>query len=303
MLEFLNGFDFWFLHLAQSLSSLLLDLFFKYATYLGNPIVWMLFSAYIYWKGKANDSFFFMNNVVFSTTVTGLAKPVIGRLRPDPEIFRVVNPDIFSKFSFPSGHATMIGSVLGYYHKWIAGYKKLLLVAIAIIVMYSRLYLGAHFLTDVLGGIILGFAIGKVNFYFRKTWVKHNFRLGRLKDEITLVIIIFFSIAALLFFSSLPLVAALLGYYTGFFYIKEMQLKFKPMRRRKMLVKQAIGFAILAGIMLSSGHPINDYTAYDARVFMVFFLAGLWVTAIWPLIWEGFFSGTIHKVKILVGSK
>lgn len=64
-------------------------------------------------------------------------------------------------FSFPSGHAATsfaAATVLSYFDKkrWWIYY------VVAVLVSYSRIYLGCHYATDVAGGAILGFIIAKL---------------------------------------------------------------------------------------------------------------------------------------------
>jgi membrane-associated phospholipid phosphatase len=63
-------------------------------------------------------------------------------------------------FSFPSGHALIV-SIGAFYtlatcrRRWVAGF----LTVEAAVVCFSRVYVGAHYPTDVVGGVALGAAI------------------------------------------------------------------------------------------------------------------------------------------------
>lgn len=87
-------------------------------------------------------------------------KWVIGRPRPfifmpDANLFAIEK-----SFSFPSNHAAsafMAATILSeFFGSWRAG-----LFFVAALVGYSRVYLGVHFLSDVLAGAIIGILIGR----------------------------------------------------------------------------------------------------------------------------------------------
>jgi len=82
--------------------------------------------------------------------------------RPRPFIF-MPDANIFSidkSFSFPSNHAAnafMAATILSeFFGSWRVG-----LFFVAALVGYSRVYLGVHFLTDVVAGAIVGILIGR----------------------------------------------------------------------------------------------------------------------------------------------
>ena len=90
-----------------------------------------------------------------------IVKPAVGRARP-PAALQVGGPDLGN--AFPSGHATQ---TIGFYGMlaavliiWYAPRHRVPFVIgaalVTIVVGASRLYLGVHWLTDVLGGYALG---------------------------------------------------------------------------------------------------------------------------------------------------
>ena len=106
--------------------------------------------------------------IIFSFAVAGVTgdilKEVFNRARPivkyANDIICLSNPNTPS---FPSGHATKsVGLVLPFL--FFAGYKglfhsfvKVILLFLALMVCFARIFLGAHYLSDVLSGIGLVF--------------------------------------------------------------------------------------------------------------------------------------------------
>jgi undecaprenyl-diphosphatase len=91
-------------------------------------------------------------------------KPLVGRIRPcnalPPESVRLLVGGSHA-FSFPSAHASnsfAMATVVAW------RFPKFALVAffVAVLVAYSRVYVGVHYPFDVLAGALLGLLIGKV---------------------------------------------------------------------------------------------------------------------------------------------
>lgn len=121
--------------------------------------------------------FFILLFVACDQVSSGLFKPFFGRLRPThhPDFMNVVdmvNNYRGGRFGFISGHATNSFG-LAVFLSLLFKNRRLTVVALtwATINSYSRIYLGVHFISDIVGGIIVGSLIGIIIYqlysYFR----------------------------------------------------------------------------------------------------------------------------------------
>lgn len=107
-----------------------------------------------------------------TTLVANTVKVLVSRTRPEMLLWL----DPFLSFSFPSGHATATMALFGFLavaasRLIAAGSLRTLAVGASILVIVlvgaSRILLGAHFLSDVIGGWLLGLTFVALVFSIR----------------------------------------------------------------------------------------------------------------------------------------
>ena len=151
-----------------------LTTFFKLVTSVIDPlgiIIWVsalvLFFLYKKWKLEAA---LLAGNLVLHGILIKLIKFVYQRSRPS--ITHLVEE---GGYSFPSGHSMATAIVLGtliiivqqrVQNQHIKRLVQALLLLYIFTVMASRVYLGVHYPTDVIGGVLMGLAILNIEFPF-----------------------------------------------------------------------------------------------------------------------------------------
>lgn len=96
--------------------------------------------------------------------VAKFIKSIVERGRPEAllDSLRLFNDNQFGGYGFPSGHSTLVAACITViYFQVERKYRKYLLLAVFLVGL-SRMYLGAHFPLDVIGGWALGAIIGSV---------------------------------------------------------------------------------------------------------------------------------------------
>ncbi len=130
--------------------------FMKFMSRMGDGLVWfilcVIFLAIDIYSGLAL-TITSITQVLLQTII----KHIFSRQRPFvkfEDISNVIAPP--DKFSFPSGHtAGAFGIVFVFYYFYPVLFIPMLIIASFI--AFSRIYLGLHYPSDVLAGVVLGF--------------------------------------------------------------------------------------------------------------------------------------------------
>jgi undecaprenyl-diphosphatase len=139
--------------------------------------------TYVWQRYERRRAWLFFLGIALTIAMADLSssagvKKTVRRLRPcnDPEVSAQVTlriPSCGSGFSFTSSHAAnhfafavFVGTLLR--RRW-PRWRRFLLVWAAV-VAYAQVYVGVHYVSDVVGGALLGTLIGRIT---AAVWWKH----------------------------------------------------------------------------------------------------------------------------------
>ena len=103
-----------------------------------------------------------ISNLVIITAINQILKRIVQR--PRPTEYRIIEE---TGYSFPSGHSMVSMAFYGYFIYLIYKYinnkhlKRTLIILLSVLICIigvSRIYLGVHYTSDVLGGFLISFA-------------------------------------------------------------------------------------------------------------------------------------------------
>lgn len=146
--------------ILRTLTSDIVTIFFISITQLGSLFGILIVTAgvFLFNRKLALTCLF---TALFTQGLNQVLKVIIQR--PRPEVMTFIHE---SNYSFPSGHAMAVtclyGMLIYYFYHSNFKYRKLLIaisVVIITLVSLSRIYLGVHYFSDIIGGILLSISL------------------------------------------------------------------------------------------------------------------------------------------------
>ena len=287
----------------------LVDKLFVYISFLGEAYLFIVVAVMIYWLFEKKWAYKFITAFLASTVVVSVMKVLIKRPRPyqastDIESIGTPAHEAYGtqSYAFPSGHSNAAASIsVGVMKQTKNLFVWILMILNIILVPFSRLYLGQHYLSDVLAGLLIGI-ISVLLIYKLFDYIKNEEFVGLILLPFILCgvyLLVHFKMYNKEMFQA----AGAFGAFAIGYFIEKRFIKYEPKEDKwwKQLVKLVIGLAVVFGLqqglkyvlpyeVVSEGAdiPLMNFVWDGIRYFII---------AIWATV------GAMGLFKLMFGKK
>lgn len=253
------GFEIDIIKWLQEHRSTFLDRIFEYITMFGEETIIILVLGLVYWSINKGIGKRLAVIIFISMGINSVAKVFIGRLRPFQADIAIENlrPETSQSYSMPSGHTQSSSTLFfGLANIFKKKYLWIFAIIISLLVGLSRMYIGVHYLSDVIVGGILGLLMA---IYLDK-WlqkVKKPSRIYFILSIISIIIIITMLMIQIIksdtghaLYIELESISKMLGTLFGFGIGVLYEEKYIQFKNHDHLLKNIIRFVIGIAIIM-----------------------------------------------------
>jgi len=292
------------LRLIEGIRTPFLDTLFELITMLGEEMILILVFCLLFWC--INKRMAYVMGIVFF--VSGLAvqgAKVIFRVpRPwiaDPTFTPVPGALHYATgYAFPSGHTQAGASLLGSLGAQLRPIVvKVVLFTLAVLVGFSRMYLGVHTISDVIVSLVITFSILVLTLNF---FPKDGTEINKKHEFIWSLSIFLFAVAVLVLAAVMYLTGTVdhgnvrdsvivggssIGFAVGM-YVERVYIRFSV--KSKNIFLQILKFVIGVAGTLALQEGLRIFGSGLVMDAIRYFFMVTWITLFFPLIIKRFFS-------------
>lgn len=262
-----DGADALAIRVAKSVRSQYLTYVMTAVTSLGNEMSLMIVICIIFWLGHTAEMITFLLMLLFGNAINMHMKEFLELARPQSyEITSIIGA---KGYGYPSGHSQSGALYSWLIYAFVNRYWYLCLIA-ALLMAASRIYLGVHYFSDTVGGLICGFGIviGATGIY------GHVRDLSSLRESVrhSRVLGVALSLALSAVYLGVawgqPPAFSYAGFLAGFFIVYSMLgLRWRSRNPFFTIIVAVVGLAVLLSIraglaLILPKTALSDYCRY-----------------------------------------
>lgn len=265
------------------------EFFFRYITEFGGTLIYLGIFFMLFWGINKKFAKNLVLIYIISNFVNFYAKSFIGNPRPDQSNWILIGA---SHLSTPSGHAMSTTVVWGYIGVKMKNMLTLLIsVLIIILVGFSRMYLGVHWLGDILTGWLFGLIILSLANIIEKSEIK-LWQNKELNIYIMLIIIGFIALIVTEFvniskYNFGTVGGQFIGIGLGFileYKFVNFDLELEKKKKWKIIIRIFIGIFMVAIIYLGLYLIIDSNIFWQVALqYIIVFVVGIFL---WPYVFK-----------------
>ena len=291
-----------FLKCLQELRTPWMDSVFGAITHLGEETIFIVLGILIFWCISKREGYFLLATGLVGMVFNQFLKLLCRIPRPWvlDETFEIVESarTEATGYSFPSGHSQMAGGLYGGIARWHKGWVRVIGIVLALLVAFSRLYLGVHTPLDVGVGLLMAFVLVLV-LYPMMHKVTANDRMMR----ILLCVMVLIAAGNLAFVTLYPFPADVdadnlahglkqayttLGCLTGLLVAFEVERRFVRFEAKAVwwvqIIKGVVGLALLMGIKAGLKGPLQAiFGTHNISDAIRYFCMTAFAACVWPI--------------------
>ena len=234
----------------QSIANPFLNGLMLALTELGDDILFIAVAVLLYWCIDKRYAFKFLTVYFVGQACVEVIKTTVARPRPFTQEGVISIGEQTHGFSFPSGHSHSISNISTQLSiktkKWYVILTGALLTAI---VMFSRVYLGQHYLTDTLVGCAIGVAVAFGGSYLFKFVADKEEIVAYVMFPLAVILALVFGFTGIANKGLMVMLGTVSAFALGYVLEKKfVAYNVKSNKWWKYIVKVAIGVAIVFAI-------------------------------------------------------
>ncbi len=265
---------------VQRIRSPFFDAFFSFISFFGTHYFFLFLLTFMYWCNNKK----YASRIVVLFLISGWSNTVLKDIINHPRPYNL-NPAVkiggTSGPGLPSGHAQQSLVVFSALALWRRNPVFTCFAAVSVfMIALSRIYLGVHFPTDILGGWLIGAVIlmllwpafDKINKFMKKA-------------DVLLQAVVFLSVPPVLSLAAVSKWSVMsMGVFSGFcsgLILEKKYIRFSRPGKIYFIFARYLTGAVLPVVLLSAEKMflVKDGSYYFITVYLFSLLLGLWVSA------------------------